>query len=63
MTVRVPATFVEIDDENIAAILTPALLAKAPEDDRVAPTPAAGTAWRQWGDAHGKRVAVIADVD
>ncbi len=60
MTVRLPNFIAQqLDNKKLAAVLTPALLAKAPEDQKLAKAAKVGTAWIHWGDVHGHAVSSV----
>jgi hypothetical protein len=58
MTVRVRSLFAQLDNDQLATMITSALLTKTSDADKAQAPDKVGTAWRRWGDVHGKRVVV-----
>jgi hypothetical protein len=52
MTLRIPNTFMEVDNRKLAALLTPALLTQATDDGPQTRTARIGTSWLVWSEAH-----------
>jgi len=63
MTVRIRPAMLAIDNSQLAAILTPALLSPTTDDNRAAKATRIGTGWLRWSEAQKAPAAAVSLAD